>query len=165
MRLNKAFLLLLIIPLFSFSAHKYYLSLTQVTFKPASKTVQVIINVFMDDIETALNKDNNIDLQLSTKKELQNNDIYFENYLRNTLQFKINNTSRAFNYLGKEYEGDLVYFYLEIENISKVSSIEVTNKILLKHFDKQENLIKSKVGTSNKSVLLSKDYYKETLTY
>ena len=48
---------------------------------------------------------------------------------------------------------------------SKVSSIEVTNKILLNHFDKQENLIKSKVGTTNKSVLLSKDYYKEILTY
>ena len=119
----------------------------------------------MDDIETALNKDNSIDLQLSTKKELKNNDIYFENYLRNTLQFKINNTSRVFHYVGKEYEGDLVYFYLEIENVSKVSSIEVTNKILLKHFDKQENLIKSKVGTTNKSVLLSKEYYKETLTY
>ena len=119
----------------------------------------------MDDIETALNKDNTIDLQLSTKKELKNNDIYFENYLRNTLSFKIDHTLKEFKYLGKEYEGDLVYFYLEIENITKVSSIEVHNKILLKHFPKQENLVKSKVNTKNKSVLLSKDHYKELLTY
>ncbi len=56
-------------------------------------------------------------------------------------------------------------FLFRNRKCSKVSSIEVTNKILLKHFDKQENLIKSKVGTTNKSVLLSKDYYKETLTY
>ncbi|MDC1465345.1 hypothetical protein N8387_06615 [Polaribacter sp.] len=119
----------------------------------------------MDDIEAALNKDHSIDLQLSTKKELKNNDIYFENYLRKKLQFKIDTIAKEFKYIGKEYDGDLVYFYLEIENIDKVSSIEVTNKILLKHFPKQENLIKSKVGTTNKSVLLSKDYYKETLTY
>jgi len=165
MKFKKYFVFLLIIPLLSFSVHKYYLSLTQINYKEVSKSVQIIINVFMDDIETALNKDHSIDLQLSTKKELKNNDIYFENYLRNALQFKINNTSRAFHYLGKEYEGDLVYFYLEIENVSKVSSIEVTNKILLKHFDKQENLIKSNVGTNNKSILLSKEYYKETLTY
>jgi hypothetical protein len=165
MNFKKVFLLLFIIPLLSFSAHKYYLSLTQIEFKESSKSVQIIINVFMDDIETALNKDNNIDLQLSTKKELQNNDIYFENYLRRKLQFKIDTIVKEFKYIGKEYDGDLVYFYLEIENIAKVSSIEITNKILLTHFPKQENLIKSKVGTKNKSVLLSKDQYKELLTY
>lgn len=165
MNFKKIFLLLFIIPLLSFSAHKYYLSLTQIEFKESSKSVQIIINVFMDDIETALNKDNNIDLQLSTKKELANNDIYFENYLRRKLQFKIDSIAKEFKYIGKEYDGDLVYFYLEIENIAKVSSIEVTNKILLKHFPKQENLIKSKVGTKNKSILLSKDQYIELLTY
>jgi len=165
MNSKKIFLLLFTIPLLSFSAHKYYLSLTQIEFKESSKSVQIIINVFMDDIEAALNKDNNIDLQLSTKKELQNNDIYFENYLRRKLQFKIDTIAKEFKYIGKEYDGDLVYFYLEIENITKVSSIEVTNKILLTHFPKQENLIKSKVGTKNKSVLLSKDQYKELLTY
>jgi hypothetical protein len=165
MLFKKIFLLLFIIPLLSFSAHKYYLSLTQIEFKKSSKSVQIIINVFMDDIETALNKDNQIDLQLSTKKELPNNDIYFENYLRSKLQFKINTIAKEFEYIGKEYDGDLVYFYLEIENIAKVSSIEVTNKILLKHFPTQENLIKSKVGTKNKSILLSKDQYIELLTY
>jgi hypothetical protein len=165
MNFKKIFLLLFIIPLLSFSAHKYYLSLTQIEFKESSKSVQIIINVFMDDIETALNKDNNIDLQLSTKKELPNNDVYFENYLRRKLQFKIDTIAKEFKYIGKEYDGDLVYFYLEIENIAKVSSIEVTNKILLKYFPKQENLIKSKVGTKNKSILLSKDQYVELLTY
>jgi hypothetical protein len=106
-----------------------------------------------------------MDLQLSTKKELPNNDVYFENYLRKKLQFKIDTIAKEFKYIGKEYDGDLVYFYLEIENIAKVSSIEITNKILLKHFPKQENLIKSKVGTKNKSILLSKDQYIELLTY
>ena len=165
MKFKKTYLLLLVIPLLSFSAHKYYLSLTQIKFKEETKSVQIIINVFIDDIETALNKDYNIDLQLTTAKELKNNDVYFEKYLRNKLQFKINNSAQEYNYIGKEYEGDLVYFYLEIENIAQISSIEVSNKILMKHFPQQENLIKSKVGKKNKSVLLSKDNYKETLTY
>jgi hypothetical protein len=165
MRFKKIFLLFLIIPLLSFSAHKYYLSLTQIKFKEETKSIQIIINVFMDDIETALNKENSIDLQLTTKKELKNNDIYFEKYLRSTLQFKIDTIAKDFKYIGKEYDGDLVYFYLEIENISKVSSIEITNRILLKHFSNQQNLVKSKVGTKNKSVLLTKNNYNEILTY
>jgi hypothetical protein len=119
----------------------------------------------MDDIEIALNKDYDIDLQLTTKKELKNNDVYFERYLKNKLQLKINALKKEFTYIGKEYDGDLVYFYLEIENITNVTSIEVTNKILLTHFPKQENLIKSEVNSINKSVLLSKDYYLEKLSY
>jgi hypothetical protein len=165
MKFKKLFLVFLIIPLLSFSAHKYYLSLTQIEFKKESKSIQIIINVFMDDIEAALNKNNNIDLQLATKKELKNNDLYFEKYLRSKLQFKIDTIAKDFKYIGKEYDGDLVYFYLEIENIFKISTIEISNKILLQHFPKQQNLIKTKVGKKNKSVLLSKDKYNEVLTY
>ena len=146
MKIYKTLLLLFIIPLFAFSTHRYYLSLTQIKFKEESKSVQIIINVFMDDIELALNKDYNIDLQLTTKKELPNNDVYFEKYLRDKLQFTIDGTQKKFNYIGKEYENDLVYFYLEIENINQVKTIKINNKILIKHFPEQQNLIKSNVG-------------------
>ncbi|TMM31019.1 hypothetical protein FDT66_03365 [Polaribacter aestuariivivens] len=165
MKHKKYLFLFIIIPLLSFSTHKYYLSLTQIKFKEEAKSVQIIINVFMDDIEKALNEDYNIDLQLTTKKELENNDVFFEKYLKSKLAFKVDNLSKDFKYLGKEYEGDLVFFYLEIENIPSVKSIDISNKILIKHFPEQQNLIKSKVGNKNKSVLLSKDNYQEKLTY
>ena len=165
MKLHKNFLILLLIPLMSFSLHKYYISLTQINFSPKSKSVQIIINVFMDDIETALNKDYDIDLQLTTEKELKENDVYFEKYLNEKLHFKVNTIDKKFNYIGKEYEGELVYFYLEIENINAVDQITISNKILVKHFPKQENLIKSKVGKVNKSVLLDAENYSETLKY
>ncbi|WP_088322680.1 DUF6702 family protein [Polaribacter tangerinus] len=165
MNIKKYLLFLLAIPLLSFATHKYYLSLTQIKYNEEEKSVQIIINVFMDDIELALNNDYNIDLQLTTKAELKNNDIYFEKYLKDKLSFKINTISKDFKYLGKEYEGDLVFFYLEIENISSVSNIDITNTILLKHFPTQQNLVKSKVGKKNKSVLLTKETFKEKLNY
>ena len=165
MKLKKAYLLLFIIPLLSFSTHKYYLSLTQIEYKSESKSIQVIINVFMDDIETALNKENSIDLQLTTKDELKNNDVYFKHYLEKKLHFKVNTISKSFNNIGKEYDGDLVYFYLEIENIENVNTIEVTNKILTDYFPKQENLIKSKVNKKHKSVLLTKENDKALLKF
>jgi len=165
MRLNKAFLLLLIIPLFSFSAHKYYLSLTQVTFKPASKTVHVIINVFMDDIETALNKEYHIDLQLTTKKELKDNDLYFKKYLKEKLHFKVDNVAKEFTYIGKEYDADLVYFYLEIENINQLKTLGITNNILTKHFPQQQNMTKCKLGEKHKSILLTKKENSATFNY
>jgi hypothetical protein len=119
----------------------------------------------MDDIETALNEDYSIDLQLTTKKELKENDVYFEKYLNEKLSFEVNGIAKRFNYIGKEYEGELVYFYLEIENINAVDQIAISNKLLVQHFPEQENLIKSKVGQVNKSVLLNAKNYSETLKY
>ena len=165
MKIKKTYLLLLLIPLLSFATHKYYLSLTQIKYKSEAKSVQVIINVFMDDIETALNKDYFIDLQLTTKKELKNNNVYFEKYLREKLSFKIDHVAKEFNFIGKEYDGDLVYFYIEIENITSVNNIEISNKILIDHFPQQQNLVKSKVGKKNKSVLLTKKEYSGKLQY
>ncbi|PQJ82156.1 DUF6702 family protein [Polaribacter glomeratus] len=165
MKLNKTFLLLFIIPLLSFSAHKYYLSLTQIKYKSEAKSVQIIINVFMDDIETALNKDYNIDLKLSTKKELKDNTIYFKKYLKEKLHFKIDGIAKEFTFVGKEYEGDLVYFYLEIPNINQFKTIEVENNILIEHFPQQQNLTKCKLGEKHKSLLLTKEENSAKFTY
>ena len=109
----------------------------------------------MDDIETALNKDYAIDLQLTTKKELKDNDVFFKKYLKEKLHFKIDEIAKNFTYIGKEYDGDLVYFYLEIENINQLKTIEITNNILTKHFPKQQNLTKCKLGEKHKSILLT----------
>ena len=165
MKIKKAFLLLFIIPLLSFSAHKYYLSLTQIEYKNESKSIQIIINVFMDDIETALNKEYSIDLQLTNQNELESNDVYFKKYLKKNLYFKVDNTSSSFNYIGKEYDGDLVYFYLEIENVNSVEAIEVVNTILIDYFPEQQNLIKSKVNKKHNSILLTKTNDKGLLKF
>ncbi|WP_159947972.1 DUF6702 family protein [Polaribacter septentrionalilitoris] len=155
MKVSKLWLFLFVLPLLSFVSHKYYLSLTDINFKSESKSVQIIINVFMDDIETALNKDYNIDLQLTTKKELQNNDVYFKKYLNQKLHLKINNIPKTFTYIGKEYDGDLVFFYLEIQNIENIETLEIKNTILMHHFPDQQNLIKLKAGKKHKSILLT----------
>lgn len=166
MRISKTFILLLCITLISFtSVHKYYLSLTQIEFNNESKSVEVIINVFIDDIELALNDINSLDLQLNTKKEPKNSDIYFESYLKKHVKFKIDNKEVTFQYLGKEYDGDIVFFYLEISDIESVQSIYINNQLLIKHFPKQQNLVKSKVNGKHKSELLTKENDKAMLKY
>ena len=85
--------------------------------------------------------------------------------MKKKLFFKVNNTSKEFNYIGKEYDGDLVYFYLEIENIESLNSLEIVNKVLTTHFPEQENLIKTKVHKKHKSILLSAENDKALLKF
>jgi len=165
MKTKKTFLLLLLIPLFAFSAHKYYLSLTQIEYNSDSKSIEVIINVFVDDIETALNDIHKKSFELNTKDEITNIDSYFFKYVQNHLKFKIDDATVNYTFIGKEYDDDVVFFYLEIKNIQSVSKIEVDNTILLEHFPKQQNLVKSKVNKKHKSALLTKSEQTGILTY
>mgnify|MGYP000564574835 CR=1 FL=1 len=165
MRIKKQMLLLLIVPFFAFTAHKYYLSLTQIEFNNSKNSIEVITNVFIDDIETVLNAIHSKKFMLDTTHELKDSDTYFNEYLQKNLAFKINGKIVEFQYLGKEYDGDVVFFYLEIKNIQSVTKIEVENSLLIKHFPKQQNLVKSKVNKKHKSALLTKSEQTGTLTY
>ncbi len=165
MKLKHILYLFVIIPLLSFTEHKYYLSLTQVKHNQNTKSLQIIINVFMDDIELALNKDYNVDLRLTTKNELVDNDQFFKDYFSKKLFFKIDGIKKSHNYIGKEYENDLVLLYLEIENVDNVDTLDIENNVLTRHFPEQQNLIKSKVGNKNKSVLLDKEKNTATLIF
>ncbi|MCF2876409.1 MULTISPECIES: DUF6702 family protein [unclassified Tenacibaculum] len=163
--MKKLFIVLLIVPLLSFSVHKYYIALTEIEYKEESQSVQMIMNVFMDDIETAINQDFNIDLQLSTKKELKNSDEYFLKYLRDHFKIHINDQNFDYNFIGKEYDGNIVYFYLEIENVSSVKSIEIHNDVLIKYFPDQQNLIKASIKKERKSLFLTKKNDKGLLKF
>ena len=119
----------------------------------------------MDDIELAINKQYNIDLQLSTKKELKNNNEYFKNYLKSHFNIKVNNKKLNYKYIGKEYDGNIVYFYLEVENVRAIKSVTIENKVLIKNFESQQNLIKINIGNSKQSKLLTKEESKNLFKF
>lgn len=163
--MKKIFILLFILPLFSFSVHKYYISLTEIEYKEKTQSVQMIMNVFIDDIENAINKDYKVDLQLTTKDELKKVDELFFNYLQKHFKVKINDTNVTYRFIGKEYEGDIVYFYLEIENITNIKTIEIQNDVLVNHFPEQQNLIKTAIKKERKSLFLDKKNDKGLLKF
>lgn len=149
----------------AFSSHKYYLSLTQIEYNKDQDSLEVIINVFMDDIEFAINKEYSVDLRLTTKQELEDVDSYFQKYLRKNLRFLVNRELVNYNFIGKEYEGDLVYFYLEVNVSDSPVSLEVYNTILVTYFEQQQNIIKFKNGSDRQSKILSKNTNKALLKF
>ena len=149
----------------AFTSHKYYLSLTQIEYNKDQDSLEVIINVFMDDIEFAINKEYSVDLRLTTKQELEDVDSYFQKYLRKNLRFLVNKELVNYNFIGKEYEGDLVYFYLEVNVSYSPVSLEVYNTILVTYFEQQQNIIKFKKGSDRQSKILSKNTNKALLKF
>lgn len=155
----------LLLFILAFSSHKYYLSLTQIEYNKDHKSLEVIINVFMDDVELAINNEYDVDMRLTTKEELKDVDEYFQKYLSNNLKFFINNKAVQYNFIGKEYEGDLVYFYLELELKEDPLSLKVINTLLFDYFEQQQNVIKFKNGSKRQSKILSIDTNKALLNF
>ena len=75
----------------------------------------------------------------------------------------INSTKKDYQYLGKEYENDVVFFYLEIENIDQISSITVENSMLFETYGEQQNYIKLNLENIQKTFILVKANVKEML--
>ncbi|MGB5263925.1 MAG: DUF6702 family protein [Lutimonas sp.] len=161
---NYIFILLSLVFL-SFSVHKYYVSVTEIKFAEQKKELQISMRFFIDDVEAVLNQRFEKEFYLSTKKELNDVDNYLKLYIDQKFQIKINGKTISAKFLGKEYENDVVYFYLIAEKISSVNVIEVTSTMLFEKFEDQENYIQLNINDQRNTFILTKRNDKEMLKY
>ncbi|NQY29745.1 MAG: peptidase E [Flavobacteriaceae bacterium] len=146
--------LIVLISLTSFmSFHKYYVSVTDIEYAAEAKSLQVISRLFVDDMEKVLQERYNDSIKIEDKLV----DTYIEKYYSKKLLISIDNELKQFNFIGKEIEDDMVHCYFEIENISNIETISVTNKLLFDVFDSQQNITHLKINNKKKSFLFIKD--------
>ena len=165
MKLKKYIFLLLFMPLMAFSVHKYYVSLCEIEYKKEKESIQIIIGFFIDDIELTLNKDYKTSLKIATKDEFSDIDTYFESYLNNNFKLIVNSKPANYQYIGKEYDDDIVRFYLEITAIKNLYSLEITNTCLIRDFEDQQNIIKINANKKHKTFYLDKKTHKGLLKF
>lgn len=164
MKFLKIAIVLLAFPLLSSSsAHKFYVSITKVEFIEAEQSIQIITKIFTEDIEQALQERYNPSINLGSKKETEADAAYLEKYILKKLNISINGEQAVIQYLGKEYENDVVKSYMEISNISDIKSFEIENKILMDMFSEQQNIIHYKHNKFRKSLMLDNDNPKAVL--
>ncbi len=166
MKTYKIFFLAILFPLLSFTImHKYYVSVSEIEFVKEQKAVQITSRIFIDDFEKLLRERYDKDITLAIGNELSTVNFYTEKYLKEKFKIEINEQEVEFNFLGKEYEDDIMVSYLEIENIDSISSIQVISHILLDVFPDQQNIVRLKINSKNKSFLLTKENDKGMLKF
>ncbi|WP_159018138.1 DUF6702 family protein [Algibacter sp. L3A6] len=152
----KIVLLLLAFSFFSFtSIHKYYISVTQVEYVKDKKSVQIISRVFIDDLEKALRHSYDENITLDENNDTEATNAYLEKYINTNLKLSINKQPATLQFVGKEYDGDIVRFYLEVVGIQNVKSLEVFNEMLFAVCPDQQNIVKTKINSKQKSFILT----------
>jgi len=157
-----------LLPLAPQNVHDFHLSKCTVEYNPKDALIQISMQLFIDDLESALTELGAEKLFIGTAREHEDADQYISRYLNQRLHIEINDAKfDSINYLGKEVSEDLssVWCYLEIPEISKVSKIYVKNGILQEIFSDQKNIVKiigpndqvshflSQIGNNEKSIL------------
>ncbi|WP_400076915.1 DUF6702 family protein [Winogradskyella sp. R77965] len=158
---------LLIAPLFNLDSenHEYYVSVTEVKYVEEQQSLQIISQVFINDFEKLLQERYDENIKLAPDNDSKLIEKYMQRYLADKLKIKVNDGDLKFKFIGKEYKDDITYCYLEIENVSEIKSLEVTNKILFDILPEQQNIVRLKLLNKNKSFLLQPDNDKCVLNF
>lgn len=152
-------LIVLLLPLFAFiTAHKFYVSVTNVGYSEKDDALQITTRIFIDDLEAVLLERYDFQSKLATENESELADEYLEKYLRKKFQVQINGENRTYDLIGRKYDNDVCIFYIEVPEVNypTVKSIEIQNEILTDLFDEQQNIVHFKIKGKKKSFVLLK---------
>ena len=149
------YLLFFLVPLLAFTtAHKYYVSITEIHYVKAEQSVQIITRIFIDDLERLMRDRFDASITLAGKNEPETVDVYLAKYLKEKIQIQINGEVATLKFIGKEYDNDVAVCYIEIPNVENISEFEIRNHVLFDVFEEQQNVVRLDINDKEKSFIL-----------
>ena len=135
--------------------HPFHVSVVEVEHNATDKTLEISCKIFTDDFETILAKNYKTKVDLINPANKAAMDSLVKKYILSHLSIKANGKPVVLNYIGYENEKEAAYGYVEVESISSVSKLEITNSILFDKFDDQVNIMHIKAGGDRQSTRLN----------
>ncbi|MBX7242741.1 MAG: hypothetical protein K1X92_13445 [Bacteroidia bacterium] len=148
---------LLLLAAFMTSAHPFYMSITQIDYRPDSRSLEISTKIFTEDLENAIENTSGKKIKLFTAQESKDADALISGYLKNNFSISVNEQPVSWKFIGKQKEDDAVWIYLEAENVSKINTCSITNTVLTEKFDSQNNIIHLNASGQKKSYILSRN--------
>lgn len=149
----------------SFGYHKFYMAVYQVNYAAEKKMLQITSRIFVDDLNDALGKKYNKNLNLGTEKESAEELVLLKKYMSEKFSLKVNGELKSMQFLSKELDGDVMVCYWSIKEVSKIKSIEVYNAVLIDWNSEQQNITHFTVNKIKNSFLFTNSSTREVLKY
>ncbi len=121
----------LILSLFSFKDFDFFSSMTKVDYIDGSKTLKFTTKLNTTHISQAVKIDPNT---AAFEAELKK-------YINNNIDISVNGNPKNLTFTGSQVNGESVWIYYEISNVSEISTLRIRNNILISQFPKQVNIM------------------------
>ena len=147
------------------SAHKFYVSVTNIVYSEDDSAFQITSRVFIDDLDKLLKERYGVEAKLANPNESKIADEYIEKYFRTKFVVQLDGAVVTYNFLGKRYDNDVVICYLEIPNVKlpEVKTMSIQNEVLTDLFDEQKNVVHVKWKGNKRSFVLIRENNKGML--
>lgn len=146
---------LLLLSIFSFRDIDFFSSMTKVDYIDGSKTLKFTTKLNTTHISQAVKIDpNTAAFDAEVKK-----------YINNNVDVSVNGTARTLTFTGSQVNGESVWVYYEVSNVSEISSLKVRNSILIGQFPKQVNIMNVTYKGTLKTVNFQKGKETSEITF
>lgn len=136
------------------TAHKYYVSVSNITYNKQAKSLQMITRFFTDDLEDALSAREDREITLDRNTDLKSIQPILERYLDKKLNITIDKNASRYQLLGSEIDADQILLYIEIPCEQPPSNISMTFTALTELFEDQKNMVHIHINEIRKTLLM-----------
>jgi hypothetical protein len=159
-------ILLLCLFLFYNVLHPLHLSVTEIEHDANKKALEMTMRIFLDDLEASIRNDlQKPDLDITAPGPEHTTNDLLEDYLRKHFKINAGGKELTYEYLGHEVELPVIYLYVQSSNVKKVNDITIYNDIIMDTYDDQANLVHVKVHGKVKSLKLSVNKKRGSLSF
>ncbi len=125
----------------SFVMHPYYVSVTEIEYKPADKEVQIAGKLFIDDLESALQNEFALKVAILNAADKKKNEDLLNRFFQKHLKISIDGKPAVFQLIGFDREEEAIWTYMVIKNVKQLKSATVINDLLYSQRQDQINII------------------------
>ncbi len=124
------------------NVHAFHISRTTINYDTPSKSYQITIHIFIDDLTKCLELKGYKNLYIGSKSESKLTDEAVEKYVKEKVVLTDGKTI-AMDYIGREFseDGIALYCYFESKETVYSNKLTVKNALLMEAFDDQKNII------------------------
>jgi hypothetical protein len=134
--------------------HPFHVSVVEINHNAADKTLEISCKIFTDDFEKVLAKNYQTKVDLINPVDKKAMDSIVKKYIVSHLSVAADGKAGNLVYIGFERDAEAVFSYVQVENISSVKKIDITNKLMHDMFDDQINIMHVIVNGTRKSAKL-----------
>lgn len=146
--------------------HPFHVSVCDVVYETADNHFKISVRMFLDDLENTLKVYTDSEkFDITNQKDSAFIHQSIQKYLDNNLHFTIDGKSYSPVYLGGEIDIDVMWCYLEVEELPGFRYVSIKNSIMTESFIDQENIVHIRKNGEVKSLRLNNDRKTGTLNW
>jgi len=145
--------------------HPFHVSVCEIEYDAGNEALEISHRIFFDDLEREISKLYQLQITELIDQESQMSDSIFADYFKRNFSIDTDHQKQPHSYLGYELDLDVVWIYLECENIAPFNSITIKNETLLGLFSDQANIVHVKKANQIRSFKLDGNKVEETIVF